>query len=586
MNSKKFGILLAIFVLTGSCGNVYSEDNNDGTGLSAMFKARNVIALDYKRAKESFCDGLRGVAVIAGGLGVFNFLRSHDRSKGKLGALSAAVGLASTLYHVLPVFNKWGLNYVAKLRLWPQRREKQKLTKALYDEIDARNITSASHLPDIKEIHTHTEYKMYYKLLDYIHCGGLNADASWAKKMIPSEEPVFWGGNPEEVDEVVARVKNPAVFTKHGCKPARGMFLWGPSGTGKSTLAEKIAYRAKCPFLRRSPAAFARVYVGTGPKALEQAFEEADQAARSLYRAEKEEQEEKELAQCGFFSRIVRRVINKFTRKSSDLFSKFTNSCPTDMKPAILCMDEIDGIGTARDSQSNNNEQSNTQRHLLTLTDKYRGSVYVVATTNTDILQFDDAMKRRFDKMVYVGLPNEEARWEIFKGHILNSKFMSDDIRKDLHRHVTYKDLKEATQEGAVWNKVMPWAAFWKHMVDQTKHFSGANIEQLFEDAKAAAACDESLTSKERKITGALLLKRLPRLQDIACSAVKVNGKPLIREAEFGSDEKVNGKDIKERPKCLTIPGPSWEKVALATPVAPTIPANFLPHAFEGDGAQ
>ncbi|MDB2622457.1 ATP-dependent zinc metalloprotease FtsH [Flavobacteriales bacterium] len=178
-------------------------------------------------------------------------------------------------------------------------------------------------------------------------------------------------GAKEEVQEIVNFLKNPDKYTKLGGKIPRGALLVGPPGTGKTLLAKAVAGEAKAPFFSLSGSDFVEMFVGVGASRVRDLFKKAKEKA-----------------------------------------------------PAIIFIDEIDAIGRARGKNQvtgSNDERENTLNQLLTEMDGFgtNDHVIVVAATNrADIL--DRALVRagRFDRQIYVDLPELMERKEIFSVHL------------------------------------------------------------------------------------------------------------------------------------------------------------------------
>ncbi|WP_262149796.1 ATP-dependent zinc metalloprotease FtsH [Chryseobacterium foetidum] len=185
-------------------------------------------------------------------------------------------------------------------------------------------------------------------------------------------------GAKEEVQEVVDFLKNSEKYTKLGGKIPKGVLLVGPPGTGKTLLAKAVAGEAKVPFFSLSGSDFVEMFVGVGASRVRDLFAQAK--AKS---------------------------------------------------PAIIFIDEIDAIGRARGKNNfsgGNDERENTLNQLLTEMDGFGTDVNVIvmaATNRADIL--DKALMRagRFDRSVYVDLPELHERKEIFEVHL--SKIKLDD---------------------------------------------------------------------------------------------------------------------------------------------------------------
>lgn len=184
-----------------------------------------------------------------------------------------------------------------------------------------------------------------------------------------------------EVMEIVDFLKNPEKYTKLGGKIPKGALLVGPPGTGKTLLAKAVAGEAKVPFFSMSGSDFTEMFVGVG-------------ASR------------------------VRDLFNTAKSKA----------------PCIIFIDEIDAIGRARGKNAfgaANDERENTLNQLLTEMDGFgtnAGVIVLAATNRADIL--DKALLRagRFDRQIYVELPEVKEREAIFKVHMKNLKFDKDEV--------------------------------------------------------------------------------------------------------------------------------------------------------------
>jgi len=190
-------------------------------------------------------------------------------------------------------------------------------------------------------------------------------------------------GAKEEVQEIVDFLKNPKKYTSLGGKIPKGALLVGPPGTGKTLLAKAVAGEAEVPFFSLSGSDFVEMFVGVGASRVRDLFKQA--AAKS---------------------------------------------------PSIIFIDEIDAIGRARGKNSltgGNDERENTLNQLLTEMDGFGTdtNVIVVAATNrADVL--DKALMRagRFDRQIYVDLPDRNERREIFEVHVKPLK-MDKDVDLD-----------------------------------------------------------------------------------------------------------------------------------------------------------
>ena len=178
-------------------------------------------------------------------------------------------------------------------------------------------------------------------------------------------------GAKEEIEEIVEFLRNPDKYTSLGGKIPKGALLIGPPGTGKTLLAKAVAGEAKVPFFSLSGSDFVEMFVGVGASRVRDLFKQAK-----------------------------------------------------DKSPAIIFIDEIDAIGRARGKNNftgSNDERENTLNQLLTEMDGFgtNTNVIVLAATNrADIL--DKALMRagRFDRQIYVDLPDIRERKAIFEVHL------------------------------------------------------------------------------------------------------------------------------------------------------------------------
>ena len=222
-----------------------------------------------------------------------------------------------------------------------------------------------------------------------------------------------------EIMEVVDFLKSPAKYTNLGGKIPKGILLVGPPGTGKTLLAKAVAGEAKVPFFSLSGSDFVEMFVGVGASRV-----------RDLFKTAKEK------------------------------------------SPCIIFIDEIDAIGRARGKNlmGSNDERENTLNQLLTEMDGFEGNTGVIilaATNRADIL--DKALLRagRFDRQIYVELPDINEREDIFGVHMRKLKFKEDEIDR----------------------------AF---LAKQTPGFSGADIANVCNEAALIAArSDKKIIEKQ-----------------------------------------------------------------------------------------
>jgi ATP-dependent metalloprotease FtsH len=178
-----------------------------------------------------------------------------------------------------------------------------------------------------------------------------------------------------EIREIVEFLKNPQRYTELGAKIPRGALLVGPPGTGKTLLAKAVAGEANVPFLSMSGSDFVEMFVGVGAARVRDLFKQAK-----------------------------------------------------DKAPCIIFIDEIDAVGRARGknpSMGSNDERENTLNQMLTEMDGFgsnNGVIILAATNRVDML--DKALLRpgRFDRQIYVDLPELTDREEILNVHLRNIK--------------------------------------------------------------------------------------------------------------------------------------------------------------------
>ncbi|MEO0144487.1 MAG: ATP-dependent zinc metalloprotease FtsH [candidate division WOR-3 bacterium] len=182
----------------------------------------------------------------------------------------------------------------------------------------------------------------------------------------------------EDLKEIVEFLKNREKYTKLGAKIPKGILLVGPPGVGKTLLAKAVAGEAGVPFLSISGSDFVELFVGVGAARVRDLFQKARQLA-----------------------------------------------------PAIIFIDEIDAVGRMRGSGigGGHDEREQTLNQLLVEMDGFEGKegiVILAATNRPDIL--DPALLRpgRFDRKVYIGLPDAKGRLEILKIHSRNKPLAED----------------------------------------------------------------------------------------------------------------------------------------------------------------
>lgn len=209
----------------------------------------------------------------------------------------------------------------------------------------------------------------------------------------------------EELQEVVDFLRYPKKYMALGARIPKGVLLVGPPGTGKTLLAKAVAGEAKVAFLSISGSDFVELYVGVGASRVRDLFDQAKHQS-----------------------------------------------------PAIVFIDEIDAVGRQRGAGlgGGHDEREQTLNQLLVEMDGFavnEGVVVMAATNRVDVL--DPALLRpgRFDRQIYVGLPDIKGREEILKVHTRNKPLSEDVSLSELARGTagfTGADLENIVNEGAL----------------------------------------------------------------------------------------------------------------------------------------
>ncbi|HVA99244.1 MAG TPA: ATP-dependent zinc metalloprotease FtsH [Bacteroidia bacterium] len=228
-----------------------------------------------------------------------------------------------------------------------------------------------------------------------------------------------------EIMEIVDFLRNPKKYTALGAKIPKGALLVGPPGTGKTLLAKAVAGEAKVPFFSLSGSDFVEMFVGVGASRVRDLFRQAKEKA-----------------------------------------------------PCIIFIDEIDAIGRARGknpAHGANDERENTLNQLLTEMDGFgtnSGVIILAATNRADIL--DRALMRagRFDRQIYVDMPDLNERKEIFQVHL-------KPLKIDTSVEIDF-------------------------LAKQTPGFSGADIANICNEAALIAARQEKKTIQKQDFLDAV----------------------------------------------------------------------------------
>ncbi len=209
----------------------------------------------------------------------------------------------------------------------------------------------------------------------------------------------------EELKEIVDFLKNPRKYTELGARIPKGVLLVGPPGTGKTLLAKAIAGECNAPFFSISGSDFVEMYVGVGASRVRDLFEQAKRSA-----------------------------------------------------PCIVFIDEIDAVGRQRGAGlgGGNDEREQTLNQLLVQMDGFEaneGIIVIAATNRPDVL--DPALLRpgRFDRQVYINMPDVKGREKILQVHARNKKFADDVDLENIAKLTTGfsgADLENLLNEAAI----------------------------------------------------------------------------------------------------------------------------------------
>ncbi len=270
----------------------------------------------------------------------------------------------------------------------------------------------------------------------------------------------------QELQEIVDFLKHPKKYTDIGARIPRGVLLVGPPGTGKTLFAKAVAGEANVPFFSISGSDFVEMFVGVGASRVRDLFE---QAQKNM--------------------------------------------------PCIIFIDEIDAVGRQRGAGlgGGNDEREQTLNQLLVQMDGFEASssiIVMAATNRADIL--DPALMRpgRFDRQIYVNVPDVKGREEIFKVHSRNKPLASDINFKSLARLTpgfTGADIENILNESAI------LAARANRKVITMKDISEAVNKVMAGPAKKSRLITES----DKRITAyhesghAIVAKRMKHCDDV-----------------------------------------------------------------------
>jgi cell division protease FtsH len=204
--------------------------------------------------------------------------------------------------------------------------------------------------------------------------------------------------------ELVDFLQNPEKYKKYGAKIPQGTILYGPPGTGKTLLAKALAGETKSNFIFAAGSDFVEKYVGVGAARVRNMFAEA--------------------------------------RKKS---------------PCIIFIDEIDAVGSSRNSVENNDEKKHTLNQFLSEMDGFKdntGVIVIAATNRFEDLDAAFIRSGRFDRQICVDLPDISARYEILKVHSKNKPLRRDVNLTEIAKQTTFMsgaDLENVLNEAAIY---------------------------------------------------------------------------------------------------------------------------------------
>jgi cell division protease FtsH len=246
----------------------------------------------------------------------------------------------------------------------------------------------------------------------------------------------------DEMREVVDFLKYPERFERLGARVPKGILLYGPPGTGKTLLAKAVAHESGASFYSQSASAFVEMFAGLGASRIRKLFETARKHA-----------------------------------------------------PAIIFIDELDAVGTARTGHGFNREQDQTLNQLLVELDGFESREQIVVMGASNRLQdLDPALLRpgRFDRQVLISAPDLAGREEILHVHTRGKPLGADVDLKTVARQtagLTGADLANIANEAAIFAGR-----------EEAQHITGTHFENAMERVVAGLQKRRVVTEKEKRI--------------------------------------------------------------------------------------
>ncbi|KAG7366315.1 ATP-dependent metallopeptidase HflB [Nitzschia inconspicua] len=301
-----------------------------------------------------------------------------------------------------------------------------------------------------------------------------------------------------EIREIAYYLQHPSNYHALGAEPPRGILLHGSPGTGKTLLARALAGEADCDaFISCTGSEFVEMYVGRGAARVRSLFQQAKQVALLNH-------SRKYGYDGGLFWKWLSNLRNAPHTTTEQI--EAADRPPT----AIIFIDELDALAKARSMgmMNSNDERDQTLNQLLTEMDGFHNSnssmrtdplafvtIIVIGATNRPEA-LDPAILRRFDRQIYVHLPNAAGRKEILKMHAAKTNCRFSTIH-------------------------------WDHLSDQTQNFSGSDLKQVVNDAALLAVRQNSKWIEQGHFLQAIHRTKSTKVQRLGDGDHHVSTTPL-----------------------------------------------------------